>query len=65
MPNQKVDRKILHSQLGYTGIDVVKWLPKEVNKMVVKDTITVECKTYAISKAHKEISKKTLNEIAN
>ena len=65
LPNQKVNGKILHSWLRHTGIDIIRQLPKEVNKAVVKNTTTVEYKTYAVSKAYKEISERTLNKIAN
>ena len=38
---------------------------KEVNKAVVKDTITIKGETYIISKAYKEILEKILNKITD
>src|SRR6266702_5470212 len=65
LPNQKVDGKISHSRLGHAGINAVGRLPKEVNEAVVKDTMTVKGETHAVSKAHKEISKRTPNKVAD
>ena len=55
----------MYNQLKYIKINIVRQLPKEVNKAVIKNTITIKGETYTVSKAYKKILEKILNKITD